>query len=100
MECVAASQCPAGSHCVAATHTCELGCATAEDCPLERPVCSASGLCMQCAQTADCASTPGLQKCNVQAGQCVQCLVPTDCSPTTCFDDCFTCVDYRCVWKT
>lgn len=47
-------------------------CASTDDCPADRPVCSPSGSCVKCASDNDCAP-PGPGYCDSAQGACVYC---------------------------
>ena len=101
VECLSATQCRTGYRCAAETHTCEPPCKSNNDCSgIDREVCSATGVCVQCEVDADCESTPLTPHCNLRNGLCVQCLVQADCGRATCFDDCAACRNNACVWQT
>jgi hypothetical protein len=100
VECLLATECAQGMSCSSTSHTCESSCASNADCDgLDQKVCNSNGACVQCASDEDCAGTQK-PRCDTQGGVCVQCLTQTDCNPRTCFDDCLTCLNNSCVWKT
>jgi hypothetical protein len=68
-------------------------CSIDSDCPLEAPLCSASGTCFRCATTSDCAGDGGNsrgQVCNASTGACVQCTANSDCSSASGLPYCYT----------
>jgi|SRR5947207_11491553 len=97
IQCMTAADCPESEVCWAETHFCEPRCQSKEDCVgIDRPVCSATGVCVECTSDTDCGGlTP---RCNPLNGVCVRCIQNTDCGPAICFDDCFSCVRNLCVW--
>lgn len=99
VQCMTTADCPDGEVCRAETHFCEPRCQANEDCVgIDRPVCSATGVCVECTSDMDCSgATP---RCNPLNGVCVRCIQNTDCSPAFCFDDCYSCVNNLCVWRT
>jgi hypothetical protein len=99
-ECMTSADCPLDEVCRAETHSCEPRCQANADCVgIDRPVCSATGVCVECTMDVDCGgATP---RCNPLNGVCVQCLVTADCGGSTrCIDDCLVCVANACVWRT
>jgi hypothetical protein len=98
-QCMSSADCSGDRVCRAETHSCEPRCLSNADCVgIDRPVCSATGVCVECTTDGDCSgATP---RCNPLNGVCVRCLVNTDCSPTRCIDDCYSCLNYLCVWRT
>jgi hypothetical protein len=101
VECSSASQCASGLSCSQATHSCSSRCLSSDDCDgIDRQICGASGACVQCEADLDCTGSPATPHCNQQSGLCVECVTQVDCGPTSCFDDCRTCVDSKCVWRT
>jgi Cys-rich repeat protein len=100
VQCMTAADCPNGEVCRAETHFCEPRCQSPEDCVgIDRPVCSATGVCVECTSDNDCGAgaTP---HCNLLNGVCVQCIQNADCGSTFCFDDCHVCLNNLCVWRT
>lgn len=97
VQCMTAADCPNGQVCGAETRFCEPRCQSPEDCVgIDRPVCSATGVCVECTSDTDCSGvTP---HCNPLNGLCVQCVQNTDCGPAFCFDDCRFCMNNACVW--
>jgi hypothetical protein len=74
-------------------------CSIDSDCPLEAPLCSASGLCFRCATASDCADDGGNsrgQVCNASTGACVQCTANSDCSSGGGLPYCYSATN-RCV---
>jgi hypothetical protein len=101
VECLSATQCPTGYRCAAETRTCEPPCKSRNECSgIDRPICSATGVCVQCESDGDCGTTPTTPHCNLRNGLCVQCLVQADCGRAVCFDDCYACMNNACVWRT
>jgi hypothetical protein len=101
VECLSAAQCPDDHPCVAETHTCEPPCTSNNDCAgIDRPVCSPTGVCVQCEADPDCESMPLTPHCNIRNGLCVACVVQLDCGQTFCIDDCLACVNNACVRRT
>jgi len=101
VECLSATECPAGHRCAAETHTCEPPCSSPNDCAgIDRPVCSATGVCVQCDADPDCESMPLTPHCNIRNGLCVACLVQKDCGQAVCIDDCLACVNNACIRRT
>jgi len=101
VECLSPTQCPDEHRCVAETHTCEPPCMSRNDCAgIDRPVCSPTGVCVQCEADPDCESMPLTPHCNIRNGLCVGCLVQADCGQAVCIDDCLACVNNACVRRT
>ena len=99
VQCMTTADCPSGEVCRAETHFCEPRCQSQADCVgIDRPVCSATGVCVECTADPDCSGTT--PHCNPLNGVCVQCTQNTDCGPTFCFDDCHVCTNNVCVWRT
>jgi Cys-rich repeat protein len=74
-------------------------CAVDSDCPLEAPLCSASGVCFRCAAASDCAGDGGNSRgrvCNASTGACVQCTANSDCSSGSELPYCYSATN-RCV---
>lgn len=99
VDCLTSAECAMGLVCSITTHTCEDHCASSAECAgLSGPVCNSQGACVQCASDDDCSGTT--PRCDVRDGVCVQCLTAGDCNPRPCFDDCFTCLNNTCTWRT
>jgi hypothetical protein len=98
-QCMTAADCPQDQVCRAETHFCEPRCQSMQDCAgIDRPVCSATGVCVECTADTDCGGTT--PRCNLLNGLCVACLETKDCGRAVCFDDCRVCTNNVCVWRT